>query len=119
MPILALLLFIYTFGLMITIIEHNGMKLVSSLELYRKVGYSNDHHVRWLRDFISTADKDIDYFDITDKQHQNTFFPRTWQKSHRVKQELYFFTIPFAISACLVAKTQNAKKLKLFLEIHK
>ena len=107
------------FGCMITIIEHQGKKLVSSLEVYKRAGYSPNHHTRWLRDFISTAQKNTDYFDITEKAHQDNFFPKNWHHNSKIKQELYFLTIEMAISACLIAKTESAKKLKLFLQLHK
>ncbi len=105
---------------MITITEHNGRRLVSSLEVYKKAGYNPTKYARWFRvNLCDMGQKGIDYFDITEKEHQNKFFPKAWHHKTRISPELYFLTIETAITVCFMAKTESAKKLKLFLQLHK
>lgn len=113
---------------MITIIEHDGKKLVSSLEVYKNVTYNKRHYARWARTHIlGYAKKNIDYFDITDENHQKALFTHTHSlpnKSILFRNNCdiapsFFLTLDLAISLCFIAKTENAKKLKLFLQIHK
>lgn len=111
-----------TFESMIDIVEYEGKKLINSLELYKTAGYLPKHYTRWIKThFPDNAHLNIDYFDFS----APCLFPRN--TNHRrelkwitsVKCKIYFLTIDMAITMCLIAKTEKAKKLKLFLQLHK
>lgn len=105
---------------MIKIIEHDGRQLVSSLEVYKKAGYNLSHYSRWVKiNLYNMGKKDVDYFDITDPGNQRLFFPKTWSHKSRSAPEVFFLTINTAITICFMAKTESAKKLKLFLQLNK
>lgn len=111
------------FVYMISVIEHEGRRVVCSLDVYKHAGYSPINYARWVKNQLHNhAQKDIDYFDITDRNHQETFFPKTWNHRHRAlweKPGIYFLTIDMAISVCFMAKTVKSKKLKAFLQLNK
>lgn len=105
---------------MIKIIEHDGKQLVSSLEVYKKAGYNLTHYSRWVKmGLYNMGKKDVDYFDITEPCDQDLFFPKTWSRKTRSAPEVYFLTINTAITICFMAKTESAKRLKLFLQLNK
>jgi len=109
---------------MVTIIEYEGKRLVSSLDIYKQAGYSPCHHTRWLRDITNIAQKNIDYFEIININNQEIIFPyknkyHTYNGKKSTQQRPCFFTIEMAIYSCIRAKTEKAKKLKLFLQLHK
>ena len=111
------------FVAMIEVVEYKESMFVSSLEIYKKAGYCHKHYARWVKTQLHIiAEKDVDYFDIIEKEHQDKFFPKTWNHRHKalwLKPGLYFLTIDIAIHVCLMAKTGKGKRLKEFLQKYK
>ncbi len=105
---------------MIEVVEWNGSRYVSSLDLYKGVGYNHTQYARWVKTQLHLiATKDVDYFDIVEKEHQEKFFPKTWNHRHKslwLKPGLYFLTIDMAIHVCLMAKSGKGKKIKEYLK---
>ena len=94
---------------MIEIVEQDGKKLVCSLDLYKSVGYHPWQYARWLRTHVyNNAEKDLDYFDMQDTP--------SGKIASGPKCVKYLFTIELAITVCLFAKTESAKKLKTWLQ---
>jgi len=97
---------------MISTIDQNGQKLICSLELYRTVGYTPRHYSRWVkREIINNSSKGVDYFDLPIDPLAKRTPGRQGKK--------YLVTFDFAIAVCLMSKTELAKKLKFWLQIHK
>ncbi len=100
---------------MISTTDQNGKKLICSHELYKKVGYAEAHYSRWVnREVIGNATKGVDYFDYPLVQNAKRG-PGNIHKFHKK----YLVTFDFAVAVCLMSKTEIAKKLKLWLQIHK
>jgi hypothetical protein len=108
---------------MISIIEVDGHKRVCSLDVYKNAGYLPKHYSRWVKtQLTNVAQKDVDYFDIIDPDHQERFYPKSWNKRHQrlwEKPGLYFLTMETAILVCAMAKTVKSKKLRVFLQQNK
>lgn len=106
---------------MIDIVDYKGQNFVSSLDIYKNVGYNHRHYARWVKtQLYIIAVKDIDYFDILEKEHQEKFFPKTWNHRHKrlwLSPGLYFLTIDMAIHVCLMAKSRKGKRLKEHLKL--
>lgn len=103
---------------MITIYTQGDKKLVDSLELYKKAGYAPQKYNRWLQMHIyNYAQKEIDYFDYQDIK--NRPLRKSGDQDMRFRAPRYLITIEMAITVCLIAKTESAKRLKIWLQNNK
>ncbi len=112
--------FICTLEAMITVFEQDGKKLITSIELYKKAGYSPSHYSRFLNiQLYNNAEKGIDYFDMTAENSLLITANLRIPKSSIKYPKIYMITFDMAITICLIAKTDSAKKLKFWLQKNK
>jgi phage anti-repressor protein len=96
---------------MVPLIQQHGKTLFCSFDIYKAVGYSPASYSRWLkREIINNATKGVDYFDY----EQET----TQKRRPGYQGKKYLVTPNFAISICLMSKTEIAKKIKLWIQLN-
>jgi phage anti-repressor protein len=94
---------------MIELHNKNGATVVNSVDLYKTIGYAPGKYSRWLTiHFYGYAQKEMDYYDCVAQEKKYTSAPKHPKE--------YWLTIDFAVSICLIAKTESAKKLKIYLQ---
>lgn len=104
---------------LINISEKDGLKAVSSFELYKLLGYNVSNFSRWVKRYIIENDffiKGVDWFELVtddEKQPDNSSF-----MTSNVSD--YVITIDLAKRVAMLARTEMGEKVRTyFLEVEK